>query len=158
MRILLASDTHGNISDLVDFLGDEEFDLLFFLGDYVRDGIEIAKRLDIPGKIVRGNGDRNVRGFSNDEIFELKGKKMFLTHGHEYGVSFGLDNIYYRAKEIGADYVFFGHTHVPIIERIDQMTIMNPGSASRPRTSDRLKSFGIIELGKELNEEIIKIK
>lgn len=158
MKILLASDTHGNISDLVDYLGEEKFDLLFFLGDYVRDGIEIAKRLDIPGKIVRGNGDWNVRGFSNDEIFELKGKKMFLTHGHEYGVSFGLDKLYYRAKEVGADYVFFGHTHVPIIEKIDQMTIMNPGSASRPRTSDRLKSFGIVELGKEENEEIIKIK
>lgn len=158
MKILVASDTHGNIDDLINFLGEEKFDILFFLGDYVRDGIEIAKILNIPRKIVRGNGDRNVKGFTNDEIFELRDKKIFLTHGHEYGVSFGLEEIYYRAKEIGADYVFFGHSHVPIIEKIEDMIIMNPGSASRPRTRDRLKSFGIVELGKESNEKIIKIK
>lgn len=158
MRILVASDTHGDTGDLIDFLGEEKFDMLFFLGDYVRDGIEIAETLNIPKKIVRGNGDRHVKGFLDEEIFELKDKKIFLTHGHQYNVSFGIEKLYYRAKEIGADYILFGHTHVPIIEKYEDVIIINPGSASRPRTADRLKSFAIIELGKASNEKIIKIK
>lgn len=157
MKILVASDAHGNIDGLINSLGDEKFDMLFYLGDYVKDGLRISDILNIPYKIVRGNGDYNVKNFSDDEVFELNGKKIFLTHGHKYNVSFGLENIYYKAKELKVDYVLFGHTHVPIIEKINDIIIMNPGSPTLPRTSDRQRTFGIIELGKNKDEKIIKI-
>lgn len=158
MKILISSDTHGNIKGLMNFLDKEKFDMLFYLGDYVRDGIEIGNSLNIPYRIVRGNGDRDVRGFNDDEIFYLKDKKIFLTHGHKYNVSLGLDNLYYKSKEIGADYTFFGHTHIPIIEKIDHIILMNPGSPTLPRTSDLQRTFGIIEIGENKSEKIIKIK
>lgn len=157
MKIIVASDSHGDIHSLIDYLGDEKFDMLFYLGDYVKDGLEIADILNIPYKIVRGNGDYGVRNFYDDELFELKDKKIFLTHGHKYNVSLGLEGIYYKAKELKADYALFGHTHIPIIEKLGDIIIMNPGSTTSPRTSDRQRTFGIIELGKNMNEKIIKI-
>ncbi len=157
MRILVASDSHGNIDNLMENLKGRKFDFLFYLGDYVRDGIEIAKILDIPYKIVRGNGDWNVKGFADDEIFKLGDKKIFLTHGHKYNVSYSMDNIYYRAKELEADYVFFGHTHVPIIREMDNILFINPGSTRLPRSRDRQASFAIVEIGEKEKQEIIKI-
>lgn len=158
MKILVVSDTHGNIDNLINFLGEEKFNMLFYLGDYVKDGIKISDILNIPYKIVRGNGDQHVQDFHDDEIFQLKSKKIFLTHGHKYNVNFGIERIYYKAKEIGADYTFFGHTHIPIIEKFDDITIINPGSPTLPRTSNRQRTFGVIEIGKVVNEKIIKIK
>ena len=157
MKILVASDSHGNIENLMENLDGRRFDLLFYLGDYVRDGIEISRILKIPHKIVRGNGDWNIKGFADEEVFKLGGKKIFLTHGHKYSVSYSIDNIYYRAKELGADYVFFGHTHVPIIKEIDNIVFINPGSTRLPRTRDRQASFAIVEIGEKEKQEIIKI-
>lgn len=158
MKILVVSDTHGNIDELMYNTQSEEFDMLFYLGDYIEDGIEISKRLNIDYKMVRGNGDRKNKNFNDDEIFDIEGKKIFLTHGHKYNVNFGIQNLFYKGKEIEADYIFFGHTHIPILEKIDDIIIMNPGSPTLPRTSDRQRTFGIIEIGKNKNEKIIKIK
>lgn len=158
MKILVVSDTHGNIEALIHNTQSEEFDMLFYLGDYIEDGIEISKRLNIDYKMVRGNGDRKNQNFNDDEIFDIEGKKIFLTHGHKYNVNFGIQNLFYKGKEIEADYIFFGHTHIPILEKIDDIIIMNPGSPTLPRTSDRQRTFGIIEIGKNKNEKIIKIK
>ncbi len=158
MKILVASDAHGHTADLIKFIGKEKFDMLFYLGDYVSDGKEISNILNIPYKIVRGNGDQSICGFSDDEVFRLEDKTIFLTHGHKYNVNFELERIYYKAKEIEADYIFFGHTHVPIIEKIDHIIIVNPGSVFLPRTADRQGSFGIVEIGKNKSEKIIKIK
>lgn len=158
MKILVVSDTHGNIDDLIHNTQSEKFDMLFYLGDYIEDGIEISKRLNIDYKMVRGNGDRKNQNFNDDEIFDIEGKKIFLTHGHKYNVNFGIQNLFYKGKEIEADYIFFGHTHIPILEKIEDIIIMNPGSPTLPRTSDRQRTFGIIEIGKNENEKIIKIK
>ena len=40
----------------------------------------------------------------------LRGKKIFITHGDLYGVKYGMTNIYYKGKEVGADIVLFGHS------------------------------------------------
>ena len=58
------------------------------------------------------------------------GKKIFMCHGHRYGVKYSYNSIYYRGKEVGADIVLFGHSHLPIIEECDGLTLMNPGSIS----------------------------
>lgn len=158
MKILIVSDTHGYIDNIIDMVKREEKpDMIFHLGDYVKDGIKIGKELKIPTKIVRGNGDYSEDYFNYEEIVEVKGKKIFLTHGHKYNVNFSIDRLYYRGKELNADYILFGHTHVPIISTLDNMIIMNPGSSHLPRTRDKEKTFGIINIGKNKEEKIIKI-
>lgn len=159
MNILIISDTHGNLNNVIrNIQAIEKPDMLFHLGDYVEDGIKIGEELNIPTTIVRGNGDSNRTDFNDDEIVEIKGKKIFLTHGHKYNVRFDISNLYYKAQEIGADYVLFGHTHIPIIERIENIVIMNPGSPYLPRGYNKEKTFGMITIGNFIEEKIIKIK
>jgi putative phosphoesterase len=52
------------------------------------------------------------------------------------------------------DVVILGHTHVPMVHRIDGVTVINPGSCSQPRDQDRRGSYAIIEL--ERNEVEIR--
>lgn len=32
---------------------------------------------------------------------------------------------------MGADVLLFGHTHIPLVDRAGELTIMNPGTCSR---------------------------
>lgn len=158
MRLLIISDTHGNINSILRDIKDKKPDRILHLGDYVEDGIKLGEKLNIPTTIVRGNGDFLSKDFNYDEVIEIGGKKFFLTHGHKYNVNFNLNNIFYKGKEVGADYILFGHTHIPIIETIDNITIMNPGSPIYPRGINNRRTFGIIELGKTNNTKILEIK
>lgn len=157
MRIAVVSDTHGNINSLLKAIKKMgNFDLLIHLGDYVKDGEKLKTLLSIPAVIVKGNGDYSS-GYKEDETIDINGKKIFLTHGHKYNVSWGYTSLYYRGLEIGAHIVLYGHTHIPVNLQEENMIIMNPGSASLPRTSDRIRTFGIINLTDTIGTEIVNI-
>lgn len=159
MRIAVVSDTHGNNKDIIEKLSEiKKPDMLLHLGDYVADGVIISKALGLESIIVRGNGDYLYTQYDEDKLIELKGKKLFLTHGHKYNLQSGITNLYYRGLELGADIVLFGHIHVPIIEKIENMIIMNPGSPSLPRNASRIKTFGLIEIGDSIETKIVEIK
>lgn len=159
MRIAVVSDTHGNNKDIIEKLSEiKKPDMLLHLGDYVADGVIISKALGLESIIVRGNGDYLYTQYDEDKLIELKGKKLFLTHGHKYNLQSGITNLYYRGLELGADIVLFGHIHVPIIEKIENMIIMNPGSPSLPRSASRIKTFGLIEIGDTIEAKIDEIK
>lgn len=158
MRIFVVSDTHGKIED---FLGKietiEKPDLVIHLGDYVDDGLEIEKVTGVKTIIVKGNGDYSYSQYSEDEIINLNGKKVFITHGHNYNVTYSLDNLLYKSEELDADLLLYGHTHVPLITNEKGRVIMNPGSATLPRSFDRTKTFGIIEISEKISGKIVKI-
>jgi putative phosphoesterase len=78
---------------------------------------------------------------------EIAGKRILLTHGHLYGVKKGLLNLYYRGKEVEADLVVFGHTHAWTLEKMEDILLFNPGSASRPRKTN--PTLGLIIINKE---------
>ena len=59
-------------------------------------------------------------------MLEIQNKKILLTHGHRYRVKYGYDRLLSRAKEISADIVVFGHTHVPENTYIDNILLFNP--------------------------------
>lgn len=159
MKLLIISDTHGYVNPIINTIKDNyKFDALIHLGDYVEDGIEIGKALGIPATIVRGNGDFNRDDFKDDETIEIGGKRFFLTHGHKYGVNFNLTNLLYKGEEVEADYILFGHIHVAILDKIQNVTIMNPGSPVYPRGYSRKNTFGIINIGENPSEKIVEIK
>ncbi|NLJ78284.1 MAG: metallophosphoesterase [Tissierellia bacterium] len=158
MKIFVVSDTHGYVDGFLDGIQDmARPDLIIHLGDYVRDGIQIADETGIRTKIVKGNGDYFERGYNEDEVFRLQGRTFLITHGHKHRVRYGIDNLYYYAREVGADIVLFGHTHVPLIMEESKMLIMNPGSPYLPRGLDRSKTFGIIEIGEDISGKILTI-
>lgn len=144
MRIGVISDTHRAIRYIeAAKLLLEDCDVLIHLGDNTSDVYELSKNFF--GKIyaVRGNCDFD-NTYPKERLLEFEGKKIYMTHGDLYGVKYSLSNIYYKGKEIGADIVLFGHSHVHCIEECDDIILMNPGSVSLPRSSGRY--VGIIEI------------
>ena len=51
-----------------------------------------------------------------------------------------------RFAQLPYDYVILGHTHVPMVERVDRVTVINPGSCAQPRDQDRRGSYAILDL------------
>ena len=61
-------------------------------------------------------------------VKEIFGKKVFITHGDLENVKFGYNNLLYKALEVEANIVFFGHTHNPSYFMEEQILFLNPGS------------------------------
>lgn len=144
MRVGILSDSHGNwdLAELaVDSMGG--IDLLVHAGDYYRDALHLAEYSGVDVRAVTGNCDRSVSG-PIEEIFEIDGWCIYLTHGHLYGVKHGSMRLYYRTLEVGADLVIFGHTHQPQHEQVGEVFFLNPGSVAWPRSKGK-NSFAVLE-------------
>ncbi len=162
VKFLLVSDTHGMTRNIVDKIIDldyKDIDGIIHLGDYVEDGYKLRKILGKDLYLVAGNGDFKS-GYRDEEIMEVKGCKILLTHGHHYGVKSNLNNLYYRALELGVDMVLFGHTHLALELEKDGILFINPGSPSLPRDIDRTKTAMILEIAenKEVDLEVLYLE
>ncbi|WP_373898049.1 metallophosphoesterase [Haloimpatiens sp. FM7315] len=144
MIIGVISDTHRNlyfISELQDIF--KNCDKIIHLGDNLSDAEELKEYFKCPILNVRGNCDF-TRTVPSERIEIIEGKKVFLTHGHEYDVKWHMNALTYKAREVGADIVLFGHTHSSMAECVDNVWYVNPGSPSLPR--DGRKTVAIIEI------------
>ena len=149
MRILIVSDTHRihrNFEKLLKQIG--HIDQMIHLGD--AEGAEdyIAQRAGCPLEIVLGNNDF----FSNldrEREIELEGHKIFITHGHYYGVSMGPEGLADEARSRGCDIAMYGHTHKPVLGKISGVTVLNPGSLSYPRQEGRRPSYMVMTVGRD---------
>ena len=75
--------------------------------------------------------------------------RAFITHGHNYGVSLGLEGIYAEALSRGVDIVLFGHTHRPVAEKRGNLWIVNPGSLTYPRQMGRNQAMPLLTINEE---------
>ena len=145
-RILVFSDTHGNIERAKTIIAQTPgVTGVIHLGDIERDFMALRKKFEtIAFYGVRGNNDF-FSSLEKEQLLTIQGKKIFLTHGHNYIRSFyDIDSLVYRGLELKADIVLFGHTHVSAYHKIDGMIVANPGSLTSPRTGER--SYGVIEI------------
>lgn len=149
MRIAITGDTHGKIEKIKKELQLLKPDHLLFTGDHFSEGRKIARYLDINCNGVAGNCDPGSSG-KQEQIFMLGGKKFYLVHGHQYGVKRGLNSLYFRGRELEADFVIFGHTHVPFCENFEGLWIINPGSPSLPRLGKK-GSYAVLAFENELS-------
>ncbi|TJX15872.1 metallophosphoesterase [Tissierella creatinini] len=157
MRVIVVSDTHRSISNFLEKVKTmDKPDLILHLGDYTNDGDRIEEDLGINVIKVKGNGDF-ASIYNEDEILEIRGKRVFLTHGHNYGVYYSNDRLYYKGLEVEADIVLYGHTHIPEIIQEENMIIMNPGSPTRPRGRDMKPTFGLLEITDKIVASIVEI-
>ena len=145
MIIAVVSDTHGIVLPVAYSLQRNKVDIVLHLGDYASDAKKIEQITGMEIYAVAGNCDENSKDVPEELVLEIRRKKFLLTHGHNYDVDNGIDKIVEKAKEVGADYALFGHTHVHIRERVDGITVLNPGSATLPRKGDT-KGYYIINL------------
>lgn len=146
MRVMIISDTHGRheaFDKALEQAGD--IDMLLHLGD-VEGGEEYIEAVaGCPVCMVAGNNDF-FSFLKKEREFTLAGKKIFMTHGHNYYVSVGTEEIRRAGLAREADIVMFGHTHRPYFEQDDKITILNPGSLSYPRQPGRQGSYMIMEI------------
>lgn len=147
MRIGIISDSHGDIYGVrraIKHMGS--VDLIVHLGDYCRDAKKVSDDIGREIVYVRGNCDFS-REVPSELIIEKEGKKIFLTHGHNYNVKSDYTNIYFKGLQEGADVVLFGHTHWPDVFEKDNILFLNPGSISMPRRGRETYGLLIIEGG-----------
>lgn len=131
-KILIVSDSHANTTWL-NFFDFNEYDNVIHAGDHCLSSKQIAK---ITPYYVDGNNDWGKQHILKFKINELT---FLLTHGDEY-LNYGgyqndkwADNLYKLALQNQADIVVFGHTHIPVIKKINHVTLINPGSVSFSR-------------------------
>lgn len=136
MKILVISDTHGFLSNAKEAIRkNKDIKMVIHLGDYIRDAIELSKLFpDIHFEYVLGNCDMNSGNYEGEKILEIDGKRIFITHGHKYSVKWDYNRIMYKAQEVQADAVLFGHTHISLIDWAGSLLIVNPGSISESRS------------------------
>ncbi len=154
-KILIFSDTHGYIDNCIDIINAEKgVNAVIHAGDCVRDAEDLAAVFEnIPVHYVMGNND----WFSNavaDMTLEIGGKRIFITHGHAYNVKYehNYRTLVKRGKEVNADLIVFGHTHMPHTSYEENMIILNPGSARFTRT------YAVAEIeGNEIRTKILDI-
>jgi len=148
MKALIVSDTHGHNRELERVLEKvAPIDALIHCGDVEGQEDYIAAMADCPTFFVAGNNDY-FSELEKEMEFVLEGRKIFLTHGHYYGVGMGTAGILDEGRGRGVDIVMFGHTHRPVLEQYDDITLLNPGSLSYPRQQGRRPSFMIMEIDK----------
>ncbi len=130
MRAVVISDSHGDYSNVQRILlSQSKAEIVFFCGDGIAE-IEDLKN-SFPEKMfvcVKGNCDWGKQ-IKTTEFFTMNNKKIMLTHGHLYQVKFTYRNAIDTARENGCDILLFGHTHTAYTDYIDDLYIMNPGSA-----------------------------
>ncbi len=133
MRALVFSDSHRQINCMADIIDREEnIDLIIFAGDVEEDAEELRRLYPQKSIVsVKGNNDFLLKGVPDERLFTFGNKKIFLTHGHKYGVKYSPYKLFAAAREKGADICIFGHTHSKFLEEESGIFLLNPGAAYR---------------------------
>lgn len=154
MRILVISDTHGNDTNLQQVLDAEHpYDQVIHLGDIEGAEDYLAAAAGCPVAAVRGNNDY-FSDLPGEQIIEVGGKRIFITHGHYYYVAAGVEHLIREARGRAVDMVMFGHTHRPLVLQKGGLTVLNPGSLSYPRQEGHRPSYIVMEMDSQGNFDI----
>ena len=152
-KILVVSDNHRKLDNIYQLL-EENPDISYFihLGD--SEGSEDAIRTHLPkgceSYFVQGNND--FFAYLPKEIEMRLGKeRLFLTHGHLYGVGFDLQGLADEARARNCSMALFGHTHRPFSRMVNGVLCINPGSINFPRQENRKPSYAMFYLDKKGN-------
>lgn len=128
MKAIVFSDSHGNTGNMELAISKEKPDYIIFLGDG-EDDFDYIRDFYSPGKIylqVLGNCDYGDRKLSHVET--ISGTRIYLTHGHKEKVKGGIYELYAKASLENAQIALYGHTHCQMIDEINGIKIINPGS------------------------------
>lgn len=145
MRVLVCSDSHGRLLDLYEAVERETPDAVIHLGDYYEDARALQQSYpDLSIYAVAGNNDWGCDAAWN-RVVTLEGVRIYLTHGHQEGVSFAsCGRMVQCTKEQVCQLGLFGHTHIVYLDESEGITVLNPGSISLPRQG--VASYAMISL------------
>jgi len=147
MKILVISDTHGDVRAAANILRNEkDTDIIIHLGDYFRDAQKLSEMFpDVRFEFVYGNSDIMIGVTPAEKLLKYENKTIFITHGHRYSVKWGVEKLRKKAAEEEIDLILFGHTHEAYLERTKGYILLNPGSTSFPRGNSGM-SYAKVEI------------
>lgn len=134
MLIGVISDTHDNMPQIgraVDLFNAKKAEHVIHAGDFTSPfTFRILNNLDAAFTGVFGNNDGDKlllskmsggRVFPQPHAFELAGKRIIVIHEHHIAEALA-DSGHY-------DIVIYGHTHKPVIKKVKETLLVNPGEA-----------------------------
>ncbi len=162
MKVLVISDTHGNIDNakmVLERIIPLGIDTVLHCGDYISDARILQKKYpNITMYGVYGNCDVGFGG-EYSTVVTIEGVSIYMSHGHRYGVKWGdYDEVFIDAMAHETTVAVCGHSHEAYLDKKQGILIMNPGSLTLPRDS-QYPSYGILELskGKVVDAKVMQI-
>jgi len=154
MKLLIFSDSHGDVDAMSGAVETEKPGWILHLGDCADDARQIAGRYPrIPVIAIPGNTDSSEKNEEWARCHEIGGRRFLLTHGHTFRVAEdrdGIRNLALYGFEQGADIILFGHTHEPYLNCCNGKWIMNPGFIGRhPVTNGGRPTYGVLTMANE---------
>ena len=146
IAIGLISDTHGLVRPEV-FTALAGVSEILHAGDvgYAADGSDVLTELRAiaPVRAVFGNTDAPGRADLTERLDVLIGGiRVVVTHGHEVGSPTPEALV---AAHPQAEVLVYGHTHKPMVTRIGDTLVVNPGAAG-PRRFDLTPSVAKLHI------------
>lgn len=139
-EVLVLSDSHGLKEEIKEIKNRHPNTIMIHCGDSELD----YDSPELEGLYkVRGNCDFDSK-YPEEEIISVGGLTFFITHGHLFQVKSTLMKLSYRAEEIGANIICFGHSHIAGTEQINEQLFINPGSIRLPRNRQE-KTYTILK-------------
>lgn len=138
-RVIALSDSHGDVRGLRECYElarrSGPVDVAVFLGDGMDDFEQVRPEWEAQGTVcyaVTGNND--WRSYEPQEAIFRVGRVVFYAcHGHTRYVKYGLDRLWFAARERDAEVALYGHTHRANIDIERGMYMINPGAVCERR-------------------------
>jgi putative phosphoesterase len=161
MRIAVISDTHLPRGARV--LSDEclerlaAAELILHAGDVVGESfLEELLALGPPVEAVYGNMDSSGLKalLPKERVVEVEDVRIGMVHipGPRVGREARL-----LARFPGIDAIVYGHTHVPEVERHENIWILNPGSPTERRSSPEKTMLELVVTGRKVAPTLISL-
>ncbi len=146
-KILILSDTHWyDSSHMPEFLENSlgSYDAIIHTGDFVSSSVMELLAAYNTLFAVCGNCDESCvrRVLPEQRLFNLGGLNIGLIHGAKKSSSY-----IYELHSVfpTANLVVFGHSHIPLLEKVADTVFFNPGSLTHPR-GGHPPSAGLLEI------------
>ena len=125
--------------DVISILGNHDKAVIgsakYNFPDYVDKAIQWSK------KNLSEENTHYLKQLQSSNSIEVDGKVLRLVHGspsdpneYVYPTDVTLDLV--NNLDTGVDVLIWGHTHYPIITKINDVSLLNPGSVGQPRDGD----------------------
>lgn len=159
--LLAFGDSHRHpvvLEEMAEIIRREQPQLFVHTGDNYADFQRLLRKTKVPGYGVRGNCDYGlIAGAPEELVFDYQGYNIFLTHGHQYGAKHSLALLLQRTRDLGADVVIFGHSHMPMVQEEQGILLVNPGSIPLPRGGSDSGYAKIYVKNNKLQGQLLKI-
>jgi putative phosphoesterase len=159
-KVLIVSDSHSihkNLFKVIKKL-DNYMDLMIHLGDFECQPEVIATRTEVPFIAVKGNCDYDSRLPKMTKL-KIKGHDILITHGSSFLGEYSIADMIMTALENKVEVLMVGHTHVPYYYKDEEtgVTIVNPGSISRPRQYDGMATYLVMNVKNDGTMEFVPV-